>query len=135
MSLQVIKLDGINEYLTVDNDIITVDNDIITVDATLTGDQNHTIKVSYRIWASVVKLHLWNEIKEVETILEITVDSEPGIMVVNFQHDFFDGDSYEAKILNLDGDLIWRGKILATIQDDLQNYKLHKVVANNVYKI
>jgi len=56
-------------------------------------------------------------------------------MVLNFSHAFLDGDSYEVKVLDLDNNLVWRGKILATIQTDLENYKLHKVVNNNVYKI
>lgn len=135
MSLQVIKINSIDENLTADNNIITVDNNNTTIDVTLTPSEEYTIKVSYRFWSNDVKLHLWNELKELETIIDLVPDSEPGIMVLKFQHNFVDGDSYEAKVLDTQGQLIWRGKILATIQTDLQNYKLHKVVSNNVYKI
>lgn len=135
MSLKVINIDALGDYLTVDNNIISVDNDVITVDATLLDQQSHTIKIPYRKYAPNVNLILWDEIREVETIIPIEVVSEPGLMVLNFSHAFLDGDSYEVKVLDLDNNLVWRGKILATIQTDLENYKLHKVVNNNVYKI
>lgn len=136
MSLQVIKLDSINGSLTVDNDIITADNDMITVDTTTGGGQEYTIKFAYRKWSNLVNLHLWNELKEQETIIELSPDSEPGIMVLNFAHNFLDGESYEVRVFDKqNGELVYRGKLLATIQSDLQNYKLHKVTSNKVYKI
>lgn len=136
MSLQVIKLDSINDKFTVDNDIITVDNNLITVDTTAGSGQEYTIKFSYRKWSNLVNLYLWNELKEQETIIEITPDSEPGIMILKFSHNFLDGESYEVRVLDKQtNELVYRGKILATIQSDLQNYKLHKVTSNKVYKI
>jgi hypothetical protein len=136
MSLKVINIQALGDYLTVDNDIISVDTIEISVDATLLAQQTHTIKIPYRNYAANVNLVLWNEIKEVETIIPIVVVSEPGLMVLNFSHAFLDGDSYEVKVLDqIDNKLVWRGKLLATIQTDLENYKLHKVVNNNIYKI
>ena len=136
MSLKVINIQALGDYLTVDNDIISVDTIEISVDATLLGQQTHTIKIPYRTYAANVNLVLWNEIKELETIIPVVVVSEPGLMVLNFSHAFLDGDSYEVKVLDqTNGKLVWRGKVLATIQTDLENYKLHKVVNNNIYKI
>jgi hypothetical protein len=136
MSLKVINIQALGDYLTVDNDIISVDTIEISVDATLLEQQDHTIKISYRNYATNVNLVLWNEIKEIETIIPVVVVSEPGLMVLNFSHAFLDGDSYEVKVLDqIDNKLVWRGKLLATIQTDLENYKLHKVVNNNIYKI
>jgi len=47
-------------------------------------------------------------------------------MVLSFGYDFVDGETFEAKVTDLDDKLIWRGKILATNQNDLENYILHK---------
>ena len=136
MSLKVINIQALGDYLTIDNNIITVDTIEISVDATLLEQQSHTIKIPYRYYATNINLVLWNEIKELETIIPVVVVSEPGLMVLNFSHAFLDGDSYEVKVLDqIDNKLVWRGKLLATIQTDLENYKLHKVVNNNIYKI
>jgi len=56
-------------------------------------------------------------------------------MLITFQHSFEDGETYEVKVTDTNSKLIWRGKILATIQTDLENYILHKVVDNNIIKI
>jgi hypothetical protein len=135
MSLKVINIQALGDYLTVDNNIISVDTIEISVDATLLAQQTHTIKIPYREYAANVNLILWNEIKEIETIIPVVVVSEPGLMVLNFSHAFLDGDSYEVRVENLQDKLVWRGKLLATIQTDLENYKLHKVVNNNIIKL
>lgn len=138
MSLKVINLDSATENLTVDNDIISVDSIEISVDMTLSGDTEHTLRIPYRSYSPEVKLVLWDEIKEIETILTITVVPEPGIMVLNFNYSFSDGDSFEVKVLDaregFNDRLIWRGKILATTQTDLENYILHKK-DNGIIKI
>lgn len=136
MSLKIIPLVDDEVSLTVDSDLISVDNDIITADMTNVILTEYTLKIPYRRYATNVDLYLWNEIKEVETIIPIVVEPEPGLMVLNFIHPFLDGETYEVKVLDqIDNSLVWRGKILATIQTDLQNYKLHKVVTNNIIKI
>lgn len=135
MSLKVIHINGIGDDLTVDSTLISVDNTNITVDQTILNPQDHILKVPYRFFSSNIKLILWNEIKEVETILELTAIEVDGQIQITFQHDFEDGTTYEVKITDTDDKLIWRGKILATIQTDLENYILHKVEDNNIIKI
>lgn len=133
MSLKIIKINTVEGNLTVDNDIITVDTTLITVDATI-GGNNYQIKVPYRFFTSDIKMTLWNEIRELETILELEVNEENGLMVVDFYYDFVDGETFEVKITNLQDKLIWRGRFLATIQTDLENYILHKK-DNGIIKI
>lgn len=134
MPLSVIKIPELVN-LTVDNDNISVDSEI-TVDSTEITQSIHTINIGYRFWSDNVSLILYNEINEVSTTYELEVDSLPGIMVLNFYHQFYDGDSYEITVLSPDGKLIYRGKLLATEQDDLQNYRLHKYGHfNDVYKL
>lgn len=135
MSLKVIHINGIGDDLTVDSTLISVDDTNITVDQTILNPQDHILKVPYRFFTSNVKLVLWNEIKEIETILDLVVVEADGQMLITFQHDFEDGESYEVKVTDINSKLIWRGKILSTIQTDLENYILHKVEDNNIIKI
>ena len=135
MSLKIIHIDGIGDNLTVDSTLISVDNTNITVDQTILNPQDHILKVPYRFFTSNIKLVLWNEIKELETILDLVVVEADGQMLITFQHDFEDGESYEVKVTDNNNKLIWRGKILSTIQTDLENYILHKVEDNNIIKI
>ena len=136
MSLKVIKINDFGEYLTVDNTNISVDNDIITVDATLTTQENYILRLPYRFFSSNIDFVLWDEIKEEETILPLSVTKESGAMVLSFWFDFQDGQSFEAKVLSSgDGKLIWRGKLYSTTQQDLENFKLHKTTQNNIIKI
>jgi len=127
MSLKIINLQNIGDNLTVDNTFISVDSDLITADQTLIEPSLYTLKIPYRKFTPVVKLYIWNEIKETETIITITVGNEPGLMVLEFGYPFVDGETYEVKVLNDSNDeLVWRGKILSTTQTDLENYILHK---------
>lgn len=135
MSLKIIHINGIGDDLTVDSTLISVDDTNITVDQTILNPQDHILKVPYRFFTSNIKLVLWNEIKEIETILDLIVVEADGEMVITFQHDFEDGESYEVKVTDSNNKLIWRGKILSTIQTDLENYILHKVEDNNIIKI
>jgi hypothetical protein len=123
--LKVIKINTIEGDLTVDSDIITVDTTLITVDATI-GGNNYQIKIPYRFFSSEIKMVLWNEIRELETILELECNEQDGLMVIDFYFDFVDGETFEVKVVDLQDKLIWRGKFLATIQTDLENYILHK---------
>lgn len=134
MSLKVINIHNIGDYLTVDNTFISVDNDNITADQTLSSPETYILKVPYRFFSSDIKLVLWNEIKETETIINLEVNEENGLMVIDFNHDFLDGETYEVKITDLQDKLIWRGKILSTTQTDLENYILHKK-DNGIIKI
>jgi hypothetical protein len=126
MSLKVIKINELGENITVDSTLISVDSTLITVDMTAQFSGIYTLKLPYRFFSSNIKMYLWNEIKETETILELEVVEDGGTMIVDFFIEFEDGETFEVRITDLDDKLIWRGKILATLQDDLENYILHK---------
>lgn len=135
MSLKIIKIDSLSEFLTVDNTNISVDNTNISVDATLIGPITYLLKIPYRFYTNEVILNLWSEIRQVETIYELTPTQEDGLMVLEFFYDFEDNETFEVKVTDLTDKLIWRGKIMATTQTDLEDYILHKVVDNNIIKI
>ena len=135
MSLKVINILSIDEFLTVDNTIVSVDQTNISADQLEMTPVDSILKVPYRFFNSEVKLVLWNEIKETKSTLLLTAVENSGEMVLTFTHNFKDGETYEVLITDLSDKLIWRGNILATIQTDLDNYILHKVADNNIIKI
>ena len=137
MSLKIIEISGIpgGDYLTVDNNIISVDSNLYTADMTVKPDTTYFLRIPYRFFTNEVKLVLWSEIKQVETILELPVVQQDGLMVLEFYHQFIDNETFEVKVTDLTDKLIWRGKIMATTQTDLEDYILHKVVDNNIIKI
>jgi len=111
--------------LTVDSTLITVDNDIITVDTT-TGADGYLFSVPYRFFSSNVKFLIYDEFNDIETIIEVEAEDVNNYMEFNFNFDFEDDKTYESKITDIDGKLIWRGKIYSTTQTDLQNYSINK---------
>jgi len=46
-----------------------------------------------------------------------------------------EGASFETKVLDTDDKLLWRGKIYATSQTDLENYTLNPRNNNNIIRI
>ena len=136
MSLKIIEISGIpgGDFLTVDNNIITVDSNLYTADMTINPDTTYFLRIPYRFFTNEVKLILWSEIKQVETIYELPATQEDGIMVLEFYHQFIDNETFEVRVVDLTDKLIWRGKIMATTQTNLEDYILH-VVDNNIIKI
>ncbi len=136
MSLKIIEISGIpgGDYLTVDNNIITVDSNLYTADMTIKPDTTYFLRIPYRFFTNEVKLVLWSEIKQVETILELPALQQDGLMVLEFYHQFIDNETFEVRVVDLTDKLIWRGKIMATTQTNLEDYILH-VVDNNIIKI
>lgn len=120
---KIIKISDFDR-LTVDSTLITVDNDIITVDATSGGD--YEFSVPYRFFSEEVKFIIYDELNDIEYILQPTAQDLNNYMVFNFQFDFEAEKTYESRITDLNDKLIWRGKIFATEQDDLQNYSISK---------
>jgi hypothetical protein len=134
MPLSVVRIPELVN-LTIDTTEITVDSNI-TVDSTELVQSIHTIKIGYRFWSNNPTLILTNEMTEVTTSYDLVAESLPGIMILNFYHQFYDGDSYEITVLSPDEKLIYRGKLLATNQQDLQNYRLHRYGEfNDIYKL
>ena len=69
MSLKVINILSIDEFLTVDNTIVSVDQTNISADQLEMTPVDSILKVPYRFFNSEVKLVLWNEIKETKSTL------------------------------------------------------------------
>ena len=140
MGLKIIHISGLPESpLTVDSTLITADSTLITADQTVTMntiDNNHVLSVIPREYAEEVRLVMWNEMTSVSTQIDhIFTTPANGHLEIPFSHYFIEGDSAETKVFNMDDKLIWRGKIYATSQTDLENFTLNPKNPNNVIKI
>lgn len=135
MGLKIIHISGIPESpLTVDSTLITADSTLITADQTVTMntvDNNHVLNVIPREYAEEVRLVMWNEMTSVSTEIDnIITTTTNGHLEIPFNHYFIEGDSAETKVFDMDNKLIWRGKIYATSQTDLENFTLNPTNSN-----
>lgn len=85
-----------------------------------------TIKIRPRFVDLLVTVVLRNELTD-----EIT-EKDPIIPVVGedfisigVTHPFQEGENYEIQIFAENGDVMWRGKMFITEQEDLQNYNIY----------
>ena len=134
MSLKVIKIDEpFGESLTADSTLITADTTQYTADQTLSGEPNeYQLSVIPRFYAEEVKLILINEDTDTKIVMEVPAEEVNGKLLVNFTADFEDGNSFETTITDLSDALMWRGKIYATLQDDLENFTLYPKTNNKI---
>lgn len=129
------KIINLNELsastlLTVDSTTITVDSTTITVDTTILTGEEMVFKIIPREYVSEVKLKWWNELKEVAFEEECFTTTDKGYMLIPYTYrDIVEGDSFEITVTDLSDNLLIRFKAYATMQEDLQNYKLN--IANN----
>ncbi len=132
----VIKIgNNYGEGITVDTTSVFADNTTITVDSTLTsGSNSYAITIPPRELVDSVSLVLYNELTETQTSQSCATVIENGLMTVIFQHAFVDRDSYEAQVNDVSGSLLWRGKLFATNQEDIQEYKMN-VPVNNIIEL
>ena len=129
--LKVIKISGGIGDLTVDSTLITADSTLITADAT-EFYTSYELKIPYRFFNTDVNLYLFNEFTEEENNIQLTAVESDGYMILTFNYLFKNGETFEAKVTN-DDKLIWRGKIFATTQDNLQDFSLTRKDNNIIY--
>jgi hypothetical protein len=117
---------------------VTCDSTLITVDSTqLTVDNNntslgYTIKLIPRYFAENIKLVLRNELTNEVTTIQTSMTQLNGLCYIIFSIPIEDSTSFELTLLNaLNEDLLFRGKAFATMQTDLENYKMTKPTDNN----
>ena len=134
MSLKVIKIDEpLGESLSADTTLITADTTEYTADQTRSGQANeYQLSVIPRFYTEEVKLILLNEDTDTTIVMEVPAEEINGKLVVTFSMDFIDGNSFETTITDLSDTLMWRGKIYATLQDDLENFTLYPKTNNKI---
>jgi hypothetical protein len=67
---------------------------------------------------------LYNEIRSTTSTIEIECENVGGYLHANFEYNFKEGQSYEITIIS-DASILYRGKVYATDNENLQNYKLN----------
>lgn len=116
--------------LTVDSTQYTVDSTALTADMTAIPGQEISFSVIPREYVDQVNLIWYNEVREI-TYSEICLTrNENGKMIIPYSYkDIVEGDSFEITVNDMSGNLLIRFKAYATMQTDLQNYKLN--IPNN----
>lgn len=134
MSIKLVEIELIDQNLTADNGIITADTTLFTADTTQVTAQ-YTLKIAPRFFTDSVILTLWNEMTETSIVYNCTATTQNGYMLINYNHTFLEGQSYEANVTDLSNKLIWRGKLYATSQTDIENFTLNLPSTNNIIEI
>ena len=132
--MKIIKLNNPEYFpLTADNTNITVDNTNITVDQTfINEDGSYKITILPRNYYNVSKLILVNELTGETFNLETMNIINKGYMDVYFTlNNVKDKDSFKATLYSTTDELLWRGKLFATTQEDIQEYKMNVPTSTN----
>ena len=139
MSIKVITISDIPDGpLTVDSTLYTVDSTLITADQTVTfqpNSNNHILRIIPRFYETNIKLSLWNELTSTQTGLTATAGITGGYLEIPFTYFLSEGDSIETEVTDTDDKLMWRGKLYATSQTDLENFTLNPKTNNNIIKL
>lgn len=129
--IQIINSAGAS--ITADSLEITADNTSVTADSiTSTIVPLYFLEILPRFYTDTVKLYLVNELtgNEIETTCGATKTGN--YLKISFNVNFTESDSFSATVTDLDGKLMWRGKVFATSQQDIQQYKVNVPNNNNV---
>jgi hypothetical protein len=121
---------------TADTTEVTADSTQYTADMTLIGDGRTSLLFYPREYLGIYNVKIYETIKDKEIKIEDVeaIDYGRGIRRLLLDGvDFESGTRYMMSIYNpLSNELVWRGKILATDSDDIQNYKTYEEDENNI---
>lgn len=130
--MEYFRINGTPYYptLTVDSTLITVDSTDITVDQTITGDSyGYRFKCIPRFSGQNPQVIMKNEL--LDKTFELTnfyYQYNGERLIVYFDAEFKEGDSFEISVLDGLNRLMWRGKGYASAQEDIENFDLGKSV-------
>lgn len=120
------------DILTADRTDITADNTDITADASfrLLPNDTYEIVITPRQLVNEVILETIHELTKDKVLQTISASNSNGKMYLTFELlNVKEGDLFKATVFDTDDNLLWRGKILATTQTNIQDYSLN--VPNN----
>jgi hypothetical protein len=120
------------DILTADRTDITADNTDITADASfrLLPNDTYEIVITPRQLVNEVILETIHELTKDRVLQTIPASNNNGKMYLTFELlNVKEGDLFKATVFDTDDNLLWRGKILATTQTNIQDYTLN--VPNN----
>lgn len=130
----IIKMNNGLDPITVDSTQITVDDTSITVDNNVSGFGGDGYRIQFipRYYVENINVWLRNELNNEELSQTVTMTNLNGLCecILNIPN-LEDNTTFEIVINDTDDNLLFRGKVFATTQDDLENYKLNVPNQNN----
>jgi hypothetical protein len=117
--------------ITADSTVFTADSTELTADiSNLDVSNMYVFSIIPRYFVDTVSVLFINELTKEETTQICQATDNKGLMNILFQYELKDNDLLDVTVYNnLNNDLLWRGKIGATSQNDIQNFKMN--VPNN----
>lgn len=132
--MNIIKItDNTGDSITMDSIEVTVDNTSITVDSnTSEVISSYFLNILPRFFADTVLLTLTNELTGEVTSLTCGATQEGNFLKISFGIEVEENTSFSATVTDLTEKLMWRGKVFATSQDNIQQYRVNVPDTNNV---
>lgn len=91
-----------------------------------TTDTSHSITLIPRFdFDTALTFNLYNEQTTDNTDVAITSLEADGFLTITFTYTFVENDKYQVKLTDANGDIVYRGKLISTIQTP-QEYQLTK---------
>lgn len=88
------------------------------------SDTHHTLYIIPRSYVSDATMVLRDELKEIETVIDLDCETVGNYLSAPFEFQFREGASYELVIYGSESRILYNTKVYATDFEDLQNYKL-----------
>ena len=80
-------------------------------------DSSHQIVIIPRQYTyTILVLELYNEETQVKEIVTNTFSTLDGLLTINFDYNFIDGQKFQIKITE-DSEVLYRGKLIVTTQN------------------
>jgi hypothetical protein len=132
--MNVIKLiDLVDASITADSIEVTVDSTSVTVDNTSSQIvATYYLDIIPRFYTTEVVATFTNELTQAVHTLNCSAVKMGNYLRVAFMMDANNNDSFSVTVKDLTGKLMWRGKVFATTQEDIQQYKVNVPNTNNV---
>jgi hypothetical protein len=146
-----LKIISLTQSTKADSMSITADSMDSVIKCDFMYPTYELLSVPVRIYPEEIDIFINQELKSkkqtitlVPTYNMISVGSKPstysGTLDLKISADFWTESTYEIEIKgstssSYPGELVFRGKLFATRQSDLQNYKINKPGQNGLYKI
>lgn len=132
--MNVIKLiDLVDASITADSIEMTADNTSVTVDSNSSQIvATYYLDIIPRFYSTNVIATFTNELTQEVSTLTCSATKVGNYLRVSFRLDANNSDSFSVTIEDTTGKLMWRGKVFATTQEDLQQYKVNVPNTNNV---
>lgn len=125
--------DFVDISITADSLQATADSLVITADSNSSQlVSTYYIDITPRFFSTEVIATFTNELTSTITTLNCSAIKVGNYLRVSFLLDVDNSDSFSVSITDVPGTLMWRGKLFATNQEDIQQYKMNVPNQDNI---